>query len=191
MARALRSHRRLRAVLSIRTLRCGHHTCPRHAQSSDDELVRHDQIVATSKTLILCMRFSAWSNTIAPQRPRISEPIQRRHHARAPPWSSSTGLSGLHASERVVVFPEMRSQPSVSRHERRKISARYRLSWPGRVFTGAEPGRGESSEFKFQALSHSPGRYTKKVSTTRLCSGANTLRTARQVGTSSCRRSRR
>jgi hypothetical protein len=37
--------------------------------------------------------------------------IQRRHLAHAPPWSSSTGSSGRHASESMVAFSGMRISP--------------------------------------------------------------------------------
>jgi IclR family mhp operon transcriptional activator len=36
--------------------------------------------------------------------------IQRRHLAQAPPWSSSTGSSGRHASESMVAFTGMRNK---------------------------------------------------------------------------------
>jgi hypothetical protein len=42
----------------------------------------------------------------------IKNCIQRRHQARAPPWSSSTGSSGHHAPDSVVAFSGMRSELS-------------------------------------------------------------------------------
>ena len=38
----------------------------------------------------------------------IRKRIQRRHQARAPPWSSSTGSRGRHAPDSVVAFSGMR-----------------------------------------------------------------------------------
>jgi hypothetical protein len=39
----------------------------------------------------------------------LSVNLQRRHQARAPPWSSSTGSRGLHAPDNVVAFTGMRN----------------------------------------------------------------------------------